>query len=55
MRQFLLGTALLNMGEEEKALDLFISAAAGVPQVKLISSILLRKCAVYTLTVCKIL
>ncbi len=33
MRQFLLGTALLNMGEEEKALDLFISAAAGVPQV----------------------
>jgi len=32
VRQFLLGTALLNMGEEEKALDLFISAAAGVPQ-----------------------
>ena len=30
-RQFLLGTALLNMGEEEKALDLFISAAGGVP------------------------
>jgi len=31
-RQFLLGASLLNMGEEEKALDLFISAVGGVPQ-----------------------
>ena len=31
-RQFLLGSAYLNMGEEEKALDLFLSAAGGVPQ-----------------------
>ena len=31
-RQFLLGSAYLNMGEEEKALDQFLSAAGGVPQ-----------------------
>jgi len=31
-RQFLLATALLNMCEQEKAVDLFISAAGGVPQ-----------------------
>ena len=30
-RQFLLGAAYLNMGEEEKAVDLFISASAGIP------------------------
>ena len=30
-RQFLLGAAHLNMGEEEKAVDLFISASAGIP------------------------
>jgi len=32
VRQFLMASSLLNMGEEEKALDLFINAAAGVPQ-----------------------
>ena len=32
-RQFLLAASLLNMGEEEKAHDLFISAAGGVPKV----------------------
>ena len=31
-RQFLLGSAYLNQGEEEKAVDLFLSAAGGVPQ-----------------------
>lgn len=41
-RKFLLGVAHLNMGEEEKALDLFISGAGGIPQDQFLTQDLLE-------------
>merc|ERR550519_2406247 len=41
-RQFLLATALLNMCEQEKAVDLFLSAAGGVPQDQFLTEHLLN-------------
>ena len=41
-RQFLLATALLNMCEQEKAADLFLSAAGGVPGDKFLTEHLLN-------------
>ena len=41
-RKFLLGVSHLNMGEEEKALDLFISGAGGIPQDQFLTQDLLE-------------
>ena len=41
-RQFLLATALLNTGEQEKAADLLLSAAGGVPGDRFLTEHLLR-------------